>query len=112
MIASGGIVLETDTAVLILVVVGLALLARSVVSLRREVAALKSAGPPAALKSAAPAAPAAAPSGPSPKVRAAIAAAIHAAFGPGARVISISASPSMLWSQEGRRQVFQSHRIR
>lgn len=109
-----------DTAVLILAVVGLVLLAKVVLDLKNEVAALKRgtsvpvapplAAPPvpAASVPASPAAPAEIPA----HVRAAIAAAIHVTHGPTHRIVSVTPVQSLLWSREGRRQVFDSHRVR
>ena len=48
-------------------------------------------------------------------VRAAIAAAVHVTLGPGHRILDIrqvSGDRQQIWSIEGRRQIFQSHKIR
>ena len=114
-------ILGADTAVLILLVAGLLFLAKTVFALRREVEALKkaqrAAAPASPPQKSPPAAPAPAPAahvegGPPPEVRAAIAAAINVVLGNGVRVVSISNTSVLLWSQEGRRQVFQSHKVR
>lgn len=50
-----------------------------------------------------------------PGVRAAIAAAVHVTLGAGYRVLEISqvsGDKLQIWSMEGRRQIFQSHRVR
>lgn len=50
-----------------------------------------------------------------PAVVAAVAAAVHAALGPGHRVASVRLVPDAsraAWSAEGRRQHFQSHKVR
>jgi len=108
----GAPLLGADTALLILVAAGLLYLAKTVFSLRREVTALRALPgkpvrhfpdvPPAVGNT----------NGPSPEICAAIAAAIAVALEPGHRVVSITNAPTTLWSQEGRRQVFQSHRVR
>lgn len=45
---------------------------------------------------------------------AAITAAIHAVFGARARIVSLSpeSGPGQAWSKEGRREIYQSHRVR
>lgn len=46
---------------------------------------------------------------------AAVVSAVHAALGPGHRVVSVQACPQgsgAMWSAEGRRQHFQSHKVR
>ena len=51
----------------------------------------------------------------SPDLRAAIAAAVYTTLGPSHQIVEIhpSLSPQiMAWSMEGRRQIFQSHRVR
>ena len=120
-------VIAFETAVLILVVVGLLLLAKSVLSLRSEVNALKRASkgspgpagsPGVSMASTAHAASPAnevhksAPREIPPRVRAAIAAAIFATQGSHHRIVAISPAQSLIWSREGRRQVFESHRLR
>ncbi len=107
-------IVATETAVLILAVVGLILLARSVLTLRSEVNALKrsSPGAPSALGSPKEGTSISSPREIPPQVRAAIAAAIFATLGSRHRVVAISPVPSLIWSREGRRQVFDSHRFR
>jgi hypothetical protein len=107
-------IIATETAVLILAVVGLLILAKSVITLRGEVNALK--GSSAATAPAVATSKRAASSPVSeevpPQVRAAIAAAIFATLGHSHRIVTISPAQSLLWSREGRRQVFDSHRFR
>ncbi len=102
-------VLGVDTALLIILAVGFAILAHTVFQLRRQVASLTG-------KPGTPSPPAKPPlPGPvalTSRVHAAIAAAIFASLGPGHRVVSISNAPDLMWSREGRRQVFLSHRLR
>lgn len=107
-------IIETETAVLILAVVGLLILAKSVITLRGEVNALKRVSPAAAPAVATPKkmAPPSTDAEVPPEVRAAIAAAIFATLGHNHRVVTISPAQSLLWSREGRRQVFDSHRFR
>jgi hypothetical protein len=107
-------ILEVETAVLILAVVGLVLLARAVMTLKVEVAALKrtaGSSPAAPAKLSAPAPQVSSGEIP-PQIRAAIAAAIHATHGHTHRIVSVAPVQSLLWSREGRRQVFDSHRVR
>jgi hypothetical protein len=53
-----------------------------------------------------------------PEIAAVIAAAVHVTLGASARVTSVSLqsvsieSPPLIWSLEGRRQIYTSHRVR
>ena len=55
-----------------------------------------------------------------PEIAAAIAAAVHMTLGPSATVTSVTLqaesisveSPPLIWSLEGRRQIYSSHRVR
>lgn len=61
------------------------------------------------------AAPVTAPAKDEAVVEAAVVSAVHAALGPGHRVVSVQACPQgsgATWSAEGRRQHFQSHKVR
>jgi hypothetical protein len=96
---------------------GLLLLAKVVWDLKVEVSRLARGPVPAPPASAAPVLPAASSSGPDafvpeaipPEVRAAIAAAVFATRGRPVRIVSVAPADALLWSREGRRQVFQSH---
>jgi len=60
-------------------------------------------------------------SGIAPEIAAAIAAAVHETLGDGARVTSVTQqtepavameTPTLIWSLEGRREIYTSHRVR
>lgn len=108
-------VIGTSTALLLILVVVVGLLAKAVADLRREVERLRLTLRPEALPAPAPAAPGPTPAGAmSPELQAAISAAVVVALeGAPARIMEISAPVAAPgWSLEGRREVFGSHRIR
>jgi hypothetical protein len=124
-------VISPSTAVLILLVAVVAVLARTVLGMRRDLAGLRerltapAAAPTAAPGAAAPAQAAhvavlpAAPSGApasDAQVFAAIAAAVHLALGRPGRLVEIRdvvmLGTSSPWSIEGRRQIHGSHTFR
>lgn len=120
---SGEATISVQTAVLCIVVVVLALVVKELAVTRRRVAALeeqlaKADTPPASpLNAPAAAAPVSSPNANTidPEVVAAISAAVHLTYGSRHRILSITAPPPehvQAWSTEGRRQVFQSHRVR
>lgn len=47
-----------------------------------------------------------------PLIRAIIAAAIHASYGPSLRVVAVVRVADLDWAREGRRDIFTSHRLR
>ena len=110
--------LKFETAVLLLVVVGLLVLAKIVSDLRAEVRSLRGKPAPESLPvqtpaPAAPAAPQAAPSGESPAdVFTAIVTAVYCTLGDNHRVVSVTPAESLMWSREGRRSIFRSHTFR
>lgn len=124
LLATTAEILKFETAVLLLVVAGLLVLAKIVSDLRAEVRSLRGtpetkpapSPQPAAAAAAAPvpaATPAAAPSGEiPPDVFAAIVSAVHFALGDQHRVVSVSPAESLAWSREGRRSIFRSHTFR
>jgi hypothetical protein len=108
-------ILKFETAVLVLVVAGLLVLAKIVSDLRAEVRSLRSAAgsgiKPAQTPAVAPPAP------PQPDeipadVFAAIVSAVHFALGESHQVVSVSPAESLMWSREGRRSIFRSHTFR
>lgn len=107
-------IMGMETAILILAVVGLLILAKSVMTLRGEVNALKRTSPGATPAGAPPKKISSSPieGEVPPQIRAAIAAAIFVTLGHNHRIVTISPTQSLLWSREGRRQVFDSHRVR
>ena len=124
MAACGGMP-NFETAVLLLVTVGVLVLAKSVSDLRAEVRALRErqSAPPAATADRSPAdstprpAPALAPVPPAPDeipadVYAAIVAAVHYTLGQEHHLVSVTPAESMMWSREGRRNIFSSHTFR
>jgi hypothetical protein len=101
-----------DSALLMVVLAGLLVLAKMVFDLRAEVNRLRSPSPTAP-----------APQSPAPPVRpvnetippdvlTAIVSAIHFTLGENHHVVSISPVESMMWSREGRRSIFDSHTVR
>lgn len=121
LMAAAGELLKFETAVLLLVTVGLLILAKMVVDLRGELRGLRALKPgvPAAPHQAAPPAqsssvPAAAPSedGIPADVLAAIVAAVSVTLGHAHHIVSVTPAESLMWSREGRRNIFSSHSFR
>ena len=110
--------LKFETAVLLLVVVGLLVLAKIVSDLRAEVRSLR--GNPApvspALQTPASAVPASQHAAPSDEIPAdvftAIVSAVYCTLGDNHRVVSVTPAESFMWSREGRRSIFRSHTFR
>lgn len=122
-VAAGNSAIDVRTVLLVLALVGLAYALRQVSLLRAEIETLRTpsaptpAPAPAAAKAAAApaAAPAPTPLGPpTPGELVAIFAAVHSVFGGSARLVAVAPVPSsqVMWSLEGRREVFRSHQIR
>ncbi len=123
-VAAGNSAIDVRTVLLVLALVGLAYALRQVSLLRAEIETLRTpsaptpAPAPAAKAAAAPAAapaPAPAPLGPpTPGELVAIFAAVHSVFGGSARLVAVAPVPTsqVMWSLEGRREVFRSHQIR
>lgn len=122
-VAAGNSAIDVRTVLLVLALVGLAYALRQVSLLRAEIETLRTpsaptpAPVPAAAKAAAApaAAPAPTPLGPpTPGELVAIFAAVHSVFGGSARLVAVAPVPSsqVMWSLEGRREVFRSHQIR
>ncbi len=113
--------ISVPTALLIILGIALIFVAKSVSTLRARVEALE-ARPAVAPAPAAPVARAAVPQtaasdAPPPEILAVIAAAVHVALEGRGRVIGVrpvSAVPGaeVMWSLEGRRQIFHSHKVR
>ena len=103
-----------ETALLVVVTIGLFVLAKIVLSLREEIRELKAARkPPAAVPAPAPVAALAPVEEEVPSdVYAAIVSAIFIALGDQQRIVSITPDKSMAWSREGRRNIFGSHSLR
>ena len=107
-----------ETALLVVVTIGLFVLAKIVLSLREEIRELKAARkPPAAVPAPAPVAAPVAALAPVEEevpadVYAAIVSAIFIALGDQQRIVSITPDKSMAWSREGRRNIFGSHSLR
>ena len=130
LIAASGELLKLETAVLFLVILGVLVLAKMVSDLRGEVRALRRQPPvpnaatvaPSAVPAALPATPSAplAPAAPAPlasdeipaDVYAAIAAAVHYTLGQEYQTVSVTPAETMMWSREGRRNIFSSHTFR
>lgn len=108
-------------ALLLLVFAGLLLVAYHLHRIGRQLAAL-AVQPAASVERPAPRVapvalapvPVGAGEGPPPEIQAAIAAAVYVLLGESARVVAITegAETSQVWSLEGRRQIFASHRVR
>jgi hypothetical protein len=121
--AAGNNAIDVRTVLLVLALVGLAYALRQVSLLRAEIETLRT--PAAPTPAPAPAAPkdavapvaaaAPAPLGPpTPGELVAIFAAVHSVFGGSARLVAVAPVPTsqVMWSLEGRREVFRSHQIR
>jgi len=118
--AAAAEVLKFETAVLLLVVAGLLILAKIVSDLRAEVRSLRAGGVPAPKPDGSVSAPAAG-SAPAPAgdpgeipadVYAAIVSAVHFTLGDTHQIVSVSPVESLMWSREGRRSIFRSHNFR
>jgi hypothetical protein len=98
-----------ETALLVILGLGLLWAVKSLVELHRRVAELGAAIQPKRRPSAAPAA-----SGTlSPQIVAVITAAVHDALGSDHRIVSINADgQNPTWSQEGRRHIFSTRKVR
>jgi len=117
-------ILKFETAVLLLVVAGLLVLAKIVSDLRAEVRSLRGSSVPEAKPAPSPQPlPAAVPAPTAPPVAeksgeippdvfAAIVSAVHFTLGEQHRVVSVSPAESLAWSREGRRSIFRSHTFR
>lgn len=118
--AAAAEVLKFETAVLLLVIAGLLILAKIVSDLRAEVRSLRAGGVPAPKPSEPVSVPVAA-SAPVPTetseeipadVYAAIVSAVHFTLGDTHQIVSVSPAESLMWSREGRRSIFRSHNFR
>lgn len=116
LLAAAAEIITFESAIFVVVLVGLLILAKMVSDLRAEVKHLRSAASPAPASPtvSAPPSPAASPaSEPIPAdVFAAIVSAIHFTLGENHHIVSISPVESMMWSREGRRSIFGSHSVR
>jgi hypothetical protein len=108
-----------QTAILVLLVAGVLFCLKALSDLRARIAALEgqASAPSPRAAAAAPAAlpsPAAASGELSPEIVAVIAAAVHVTLGSGHRIVGITPSgrDDLVWSLEGRRQIFHSHKVR
>ena len=115
-----------ETAILIIVTFGVILLAKNVADLRGEVRALrrqqsdhdaKKVEMAESIAAVRPEPVSVPPPLPPPDeipadVYAAIIAAVHYAVGQDQNVVSVSPAESLLWSTEGRRNIFNSHKFR
>ena len=112
--AAAAEIIKFESAILVVVLVGLIVLAKMVSDLRAEVSRLRgpAAAAPAAPQAAAPQAGPPASEAIPPDVFAAIVSAIHFTLGENHHVVSISPAESMMWSREGRRSIFGSHSVR
>lgn len=115
--AAAAEIIRFESAILVVVLVGLLILAKMVSDLRAEVKLLRgpaSPAPSASASSLAAPSPAAGQAGEPipPDVFAAIVSAIHFTLGENHHVVSISPVESMMWSREGRRSIFGSHSVR
>ena len=116
LLAAAAEILKFETALLVLAIAGLLVLAKIVSDLRNEVRQLRvgTAGenqPPAKT----PSAPVATSDGPEKipdAVFTAIAAAVYCTMGDQHRIVSVSPAESLMWSREGRRSIFRSHTFR
>ncbi|GAB4174628.1 MAG: hypothetical protein Fur0032_14340 [Terrimicrobiaceae bacterium] len=116
-LASPAPLIDFGNAVLILAVVGLVLLSKALVDLKARVAAIESGKtnpkrPPAAATVPEEAVAAGAVPSISPEIHAVIAAAVFSTVGSNTRIVSVSPTSNLIWSREGRRAVFDSHRVR
>ena len=102
-----------ETAVLLLVTLGVLVLAKLVSDLRAEVRALRGRqpAPPAGTADPSPLLPPAPDEIPA-DVYAAIVAAVHHTLGQEHHLVSVTPAESMMWSREGRRNIFSSHTFR
>lgn len=116
-----GELLKFESAVLILVTVGVLILAKLVADLRAEVRSLRAAKPEPRPSAPAPApvvaVPAPVPAPPASDeipadVFAAIVAAVSVTLGQAHHIVSVTPSESLMWSREGRRNIFSSHTFR
>jgi len=118
LIAAAAELLKFETAVLILVTVGLLVLAKMVTDLRGELRSLRSASPVVPPASATPPAPSAAAPAPVAQdeipahVLAVIVAAVSVTLGHAHHIVSVTPAESLMWSREGRRNIFSSHSFR
>ena len=111
--------IDFQTALLLVMVVCLAFMAKALADLNRRVRDLAE-GRSAARSLAAPSrdrapSPPATGVAPPPQTLAAISAAVYAAMDHRVRIVAVdevSAEQSRTWSLEGRRQIFTSHRVR
>jgi len=112
LLAAAAEIIKFESAILVVVLVGLIVLAKMVSDLRAEVKRLG--GPAAAAPRQEAASRAASPASEAiePDVFAAIVSAIHFTLGENHHVVSISPVESMMWSREGRRSIFGSHSVR
>lgn len=117
--AASSSAIDVRTVLLVLALVGLAYALRQVSLLRAEIETLRTPSAPTPAPAPAAAAPAAAPAPaplgpPTPGELVAIFAAVHSVFGGHARLVAVAPVPTgqVMWSLEGRREVFRSHQIR
>jgi hypothetical protein len=115
--------ISVQTALLLIMAAVLAVVVKELVGMRRRLTKLeRQTRAPSALNSSPTAtaasptvAPAVAPGGLDGETMAAISAAVYMSYGSRSRILAIMApTPDHVkeWSAEGRRQVFQSHRVR
>lgn len=105
--------LKFETAMLLLVIAGLLVLAKIVSDLRAEVRGLRNA--PDQENKPLPSPPpvrAVVPSDIPADVFTAIVSAVYCTLGDNHRIVSVSPAESLMWSREGRRSIFRSHTFR
>ena len=125
LIAASCELLNLQTAILVLVVLGGLVLAKMVSDLRGEVSALRAlrgqpsvpqdgklVSSPAPKPEPVPALVTEAPDEIPADVYAAIVAAVHYTLGQESHLVSVTPAESMMWSREGRRNIFNSHKFR
>jgi len=125
LIAASCELLNLQTAILVLVVLGVLVLAKMVSDLRGEVSALRAlrgqpsvpqdeklVASPAPKPEPVPALVTEAPDEIPADVYAAIVAAVHYTLGQESHLVSVTPAESMMWSREGRRNIFNSHKFR
>ncbi len=117
-LAAGSEFIKFESAILLLVLGGLLILAKIVSDLRSEVHSLRGLDT-APAKAVAPVSPAPAASEKlsessdiPPDVFMAIVGAVYATLGTKHRVVSVNPAESLMWSREGRRSIFRSHTFR
>ncbi|MFA7344756.1 MAG: hypothetical protein WC003_10660 [Terrimicrobiaceae bacterium] len=110
-------IIKLETAVLLLVMAGLLVLAKIVSDLKTEVRSLRGTSAPENKPHQAPSpAPACPPQqaadGIAADVFTAIVGAVYCTLGDHHRIVSVTPDESLMWSREGRRSIFRSHTFR